>query len=207
MSLWMRRLWFQVTADRRRVGVLAGCVLVGLLLWARIIIVSNMPRTAVANDGSPNQGLGSTGTPSPAGDVDVSQKTPRISQSVALSTQPGHDPFVISTQYFPKATPVVQLHPDGGKSGGEQAEDSEQIEARRIAHLQDLVGQLRLDAAMAGTMAVISGKAYRPGDEIPVATAPGEHITLTLADVQQRAVILECEGHRFELKMSSPRME
>src|SRR5204862_396771 len=114
-----------------------------------------------------------------------------------LATSPDHDPFVISPGYFPKPTPPSTVTQDGGKSNGEQAEDASQIEVRRIAHLQALAGQLRLEAAMGGTMAVIDGKTYHRGDWIP--GTGNEHVLFMLAEVRQRSIILECEEHRFEL--------
>jgi len=194
----------QLTADRRRIGILAACVMVGLLLWARIIIVSNMPRTAVANESASSNGSAKNENPSLPAPGDQEGHAPRATQTVELSAAPGRDPFVISTQYFPKATPVTALDPDPNKSGSDQAEDAEQIEARKVAHLQALISKLRLEAAMGSDIAVISGKSYRRGDEI--AGSDGERIGLVLAEVKQRSVILDCEGRRFELKMASPRL-
>ena len=49
MSVLLRRLWIQITADRRRFGVFCALVALGFLLWARIIVISNIPKDAVAD--------------------------------------------------------------------------------------------------------------------------------------------------------------
>ena len=50
MQLVLRRLWIQITSDRKRFGLLCAMLLIGLLLWGRIIVTSNLPRTAIADD-------------------------------------------------------------------------------------------------------------------------------------------------------------
>ena len=64
MSPKLRRIWIQLTTDRKRFGILCAMVALGLLLWGRLIVVSNLPRTAVAEPqgGAPAKG----GTASPA---------------------------------------------------------------------------------------------------------------------------------------------
>jgi hypothetical protein len=203
MTLRVRRLWIQMTSDPRRFGALCGCMLLGLLLWARIIIVSNMPRTAVANEA---QNPGASGNdPGSTAAVSGSAKSPRSTITIDLATAPDHDPFVISQTYFPKptgsATSSSHLS-DPGKSPQEPVEDAQQIEARRTAYLGAAVSKLKLDAAMQGTMAVISGKSFRLGESVK---GPGnEQVGFTLVEVGQRSIVLECEGRRFELKMATP---
>lgn len=45
-----RRFWTWLNADRKRFSVACLLTLFGLLLWSRLILVSNMPRTAIADD-------------------------------------------------------------------------------------------------------------------------------------------------------------
>ena len=45
-----RRCWAWLTASKPRFSFACALLVVGLLLWARLILVSNMPRTAVADD-------------------------------------------------------------------------------------------------------------------------------------------------------------
>ena len=45
-----RRFWIQLTADRKRFGMLVGAVCIGLLLWGRLIVVRQPPRMALASE-------------------------------------------------------------------------------------------------------------------------------------------------------------
>ena len=49
--------WAWLTASRKRFSLALSVVIVGLLLWSRLIMLSNMPRTAIADDESvaPNE--------------------------------------------------------------------------------------------------------------------------------------------------------
>src|SRR5689334_841381 len=99
MTVRLRRLWMQFTADPKKVGMLCVMVVAGLLLWARLIIVSNMPRTAVAGPEKPESGKSSeSATPS------APSHNERAPVSIDLAASPDRDPFVISPAYFPKPT-------------------------------------------------------------------------------------------------------
>ena len=197
MIVHLRRYWIQLTADKRKFTVLCAMIGVGLLLWARLIVISNMPRTALAD--KPER-------------VQTAERpiTPRTTDNrhaapirVVLSQQPQRDPFVIDELYFPNPTSVGDLPADPAKSAAQQAEDPEEAEARIRSQLQVLVDQFTLDAAMTGaSLAVIGGTTYRLGDRI--AAIGSEQVLFTLADVRQRSVTLEFEGRRFELKMETP---
>jgi hypothetical protein len=203
MSVRLRRLWIQLSSDRRRFAALGVMLFVGLLLWARIIVVSRMPRMAVATEVASAHGSDNSKTgQSPGGDA--KSKADREPVVIELAVNPGRDPFVISRQYFPKPTPSPEVTALEGKSGPKAAEDSEQSRIRRVAVLRGAVEGLKLEAAMGGSMALISGKPYRQGDWItvsPARQAGADPIRFQIHDVKQRSVILECEGERFELKM------
>ena len=46
----LTRGWIWLTASRKRFSFALSLALVGLLLWSRLIMLSNLPRTAVADD-------------------------------------------------------------------------------------------------------------------------------------------------------------
>ncbi len=48
MSNTIRRCWHSLTCDRTRCSIAIAFVAVGLLFWARLIVIQDMPRTAVA---------------------------------------------------------------------------------------------------------------------------------------------------------------
>ncbi len=197
MMVKLRRLWIQVTADRKRFGAFSVLLVLGLLLWARIIVISNLPRTAVADPDQP----GSAATATTNGGGSDSEARRRV--TVALAHSPGRDPFVINTEVFPKPTHVAELAGEGGKSKPPPA-DPKRAEARLTAQLRALVERFTLEAVMRDpALAVISGETYRLGESVP--GIGNEEIRFKLVAVMERSVILECEGRRIAMDMDSPR--
>lgn len=43
-----QKIWKEITADKKRFGMLVACCLIGLLMWGRLLL-KKVPRTAVAN--------------------------------------------------------------------------------------------------------------------------------------------------------------
>ncbi len=199
MQLVLRRLWIQITSDRKRFGLLCAMLLIGLLLWGRIIVTSNLPRMAVA-DPPVNVGTKPPGGGRPGGTDNHAMRT----VTVTLARTPNRDPLLISTKHFPKPTPVELLGQDNPKFGPNAA-DGEQAEARFTEELRQLVGKLRLEGVMQGTMAVISKETFRLDDWIP-AGKPGQAL-FHLIEIGHRSVTLECEGRRFRLHMDYPGSE
>lgn len=196
MQVMLRRLWIQITADRKRFGLLCGMLLIGLLLWGRIIITSDMPRTAIADpEAAPANPTGANGATSPD-----KREVPVI--TLQLSRAPIRDPLVISDQYFPKATAVESLPQDGSKFGPDATDDLVHADRRRTQELWSLVGRFRLDGVMQGRpMAVINGKTHRLYAWIPA--VEDDNTFFQLVEVAHRSVVLECDGRRFRLNMDS----
>ena len=191
----LKRVWIMLTADRRRFGILCTAIGLGLLLWARIIIISNMPRQAIAD---PESSIEETGAET--GETRSYKSRPAI--KVMMSERPIRDPFIINTAYFPESTHVVPIGPEQDKSAVQQVEDPELAERRHSAQFRALADQFRLKAVMTGGgMAVLDGRTYRIGDSI---RASGGQVFFRLTEVRQRSVILEVGDRQFELKMSSP---
>ncbi len=195
MMVMLRRLWIQITSDRKRFGLLCAMLVLGMLLWGRIIVTSNVPRTAVADDyDEPPPGV----TP-PAPSGGPSDKPPAPPVQVQLALRPRHDPFLISAEHFPKPNPVEVLPQDDPKLPPNAAENPDE---RLMAKLRAQVDRFKLEAVMFGRpMAVINGKTYRLYSWIPA--VGNDFYRFQLVEVQHRAVVLECEGHRFKLKMES----
>ncbi|HRP62436.1 MAG TPA: hypothetical protein PK400_04005 [Phycisphaerales bacterium] len=205
----MRRLWVQLTADRKRFGILCAALAVGLLLWGRVIIVTNVPRTAVAK---PDQKVAST-TAKPSTTSAKAKSEPKTSDkprrvlrvlptiAIDLDKQPQRDPFMISSQHFPQ-TPASG---DRGSTRVDVIEDAETVEARLIAGLQQMASKLKLEAIMGGVgggMVLINARAYRLGQLIPV---PGHaDVSFELVEVRDRSVVIENQGRRFVLSMPTP---
>ncbi len=198
MQLMVRRLWIQLVSDRKRFGLLCAMLLIGLLLWGRIIVTSNLPRTAVA-DPRPSA-TGSTSTS--AGGTEGPDKRGRPDVQVTLARTPRRDPLVISDVHFPKPTPVVLLGQENPKFGPDGAENGEQADMRLTEELRQLVTRFKLDGVMESTMAVINGRTFRLHNWIP-GGKPGQAL-FQLIEIGHRSVTLECEGRRFRLQMDYP---
>jgi hypothetical protein len=202
MQLVLRRLWIQITSDRKRFGLLCAMLAIGLLLWGRIIVTSNLPRTAMANDPPGNVG---TGSPTGVGTTGGPDKHVKRTVTVTLANTPNRDPLLISSEHFPKPTPVVLLGQDNPKFGPDATENEEQAAARFTEELRRLVGNLKLEGVMQDTMAVINGKTFRLNAWIP-AGKPGQAL-FQLSEIGHRTVTLECEGRRFRMQMKNPGSE
>jgi hypothetical protein len=194
MQLVLRRLWIQLTSDRKRFGLLCAMLVIGLLLWGRIIVTSNLPRMAVADDPVRNVGTGSSG--------DGTDKHVTRTVAVTFARTPKRDPLLINNEHFPKPTPVELLGQDNPKFGPDAAENQQQANARFTQELRRLVGTLRLEGVMQDTMAVINGNTIRLNDWV-AAGKPGQAL-FQLTAIGHRSVTLECEGRRFRLQMDYP---
>ena len=49
MNKKLNRFWRQMTADKKRFGVMCACLAAGLLLWGRLILLEKVPRIATAD--------------------------------------------------------------------------------------------------------------------------------------------------------------
>jgi hypothetical protein len=196
----LRRLWIQITSDRKRFGVLCAMLALGLLLWGRIIVTANLPRTAMAGEDAP----GSERPPAHAGNPSDKPLAPAI--PVKLDRQPHRDPFLISAEHFPKPTPVVVLTDNDPKSGGNGDENTDRANERLIEELTALVDRFTLEAVMQGRpMAVINGKTYRLYSWIPA--VGNDQVRFQLVEVGHRSVVLQYENHRLRLRMDFPGSE
>ncbi len=197
----LRRMWVQLTSDRKRFGALVAVGLVGLLLWARIIIVSKPPRTAVAGqessaDAESAGGGSGDGAANRTGHTH-SERTPAL--PVVLAVVPSRDPFRINSDIFPRPTVPSAEESNGAKSASTTAEDALRGEEVRTSAILAVAEGLALEAVMKGAqLAVIDGRTIQVGDRI---VAGKEHLEFVLIEVSDRAVVLECEARRIELRM------
>jgi len=201
MSLMLRRLWIQLTADRKRFGVLCAMLAVGLLLWARVIVVSNIPRTAVAEDGAkPAQVVDRQARMNTA----VLDRLARSRVEVRLDYSPRRDPFSVNAEYFPKPKLDETREQKSVVAVPDMNEDEEQRQARqRREQLQLAADGLKLEAVMRGAgIVVINGQTYRIGDE--VSAAGNQKALFELTDVRQRSAVLHADGLEFVIELDAP---
>lgn len=192
MMIRLRRLWIQLTADRKRFGMLVGVLALGLLLWARIIIISNPPRQAVADDPSDSA--------SAAASDHEHRSAGQSVITVTLVREPERNPFRISTKHFPKPTLFTNSSEDREKLQQASAEEMLRVEQQRTAQIRAAADRLTLEAVMSGArLAVIDGEIRRIGDTIP--SRQEQELIFTLTEVKERSVIVECEGRHIELSL------
>lgn len=201
MMVMLQRYWVQLTSDRKRFGLLCAVLAAGLLLWARLIITSKVPRTAVAEPSAAAVAPDELAAESAGGN----RSDNRVREVVAITIleDAARDPFLINPDFFPKPTPDASTEEEVDKSDAEPVENPEQEKARRRAQLMAHVERLRLEAAMTGQgMAVISGTLYRLNDMIPSNDNPNLHFELI--EVRARSVVLRHDDATFELAMDAP---
>ena len=184
IGMLIRRMLVQLTADRRKFGLLCALAAVGLLFWARIIVIKNLPRAVMAE--GDQAVLATAGGP---GNADASDNEAELRRTVVLEDVPGRDPFALNPLWFSGLEEDASLSNDQPKLTPRTSEDPEQV-----------ITRLRLEAVMQGSpMAVISGRTYRPGELID--SQDSGSIRFVLVEVQRRSVVLEYEGRRYELRM------
>ncbi|MEE2719455.1 MAG: hypothetical protein VX727_06700 [Planctomycetota bacterium] len=188
LNMLLRRFMVSLTADRRKFGVFCALLTLGLLFWARIIVIKNLPRTVMADD-EPAALLTDGG-----GDAaSASDKNGLQVRSISLDLQPERDPFLLNEAYFPKSEKPASDSTEARKSAPSSSEEPEQA-----------ISRLQLEAVMQGNpMAVISGRTYRPGDWIE--TGGTESVQFMLIEVRRRSVVLEHAGRHFELRLDGSR--
>lgn len=171
----MRKLWQQLTSDRRRFGLFCGLLFVGLLLWARIIVIARPPRTAVAEPHTETK-------------INIVLTSDNQTIPVSLESTPLKNPFSVNEFVFP-----IQLdETDNTPSGTQELTYSSE---------SDFVSSLKLEAVM-GEMAMINGKVLKIGDVVGFGDTK---TPLLLEGVQGRTVILSAGNHRYELSIAPHR--
>ena len=98
-----RKAWQHLRADRRKFGMVCACFLLGMLFWARLIIITDMPRTAIA-ESLVHEGSAQRGT------VDrPSHNESGVTAPLMLDSTPNRDPFAAArASTAPSARPVAE---------------------------------------------------------------------------------------------------
>jgi len=193
----MRRLWIHLTADRRKFAMLCAAVSMGLLLWARLLVVSNYPRTALAEPVDAPAATDEGGR----GAKNAALAEPQV--RIALDGRVTRDPFRIDASAFPLPIEESGSRADVEKSIAEPAENQSEIARRLMARAQSLADELSIEAVMpTAALAVIDGRTIRVGETFSVGR--DEMVEFLLHEVRQRSVILGVGDHRFEVSMRLP---
>jgi len=198
----------------RAIGLVATAAVVlwvkpmGLLFWARIRILTNIPRTAMADEQLSGELAWSPLVPvAPAFEPIALPRLPSRNPFVQSGISPasGRDTSTNPHTSTPTDTSGRSGEEDRAKSGGdpvdhaltEQSHESAQTEAAPAppdCRLQGLVSGLPI--------AVIDGRMYRVGDTI---ASPNESEPFTLVEIKDTSVLLERAGRVYEIRVGAPR--
>ena len=156
----------------------------GLLLWARLRILTNIPKTAIADD--------------PASVVASAKPPVDLETGLSIGSPLLIDPFTIDPRTYPNAhssTPSIASIVPTQKTNGGSAEVlvlAEVETARRASE------RFRLQTAGRGlSIAVIDGRTYRVGD----ALFSADGFRFVLVEVLEGGAVLECGAERYEIRM------
>ena len=187
MNQKLNRAWRQVTADKKKFGILVTMMAVGLLLWGRLILLEDVPKIATAD---PNA-------------VDQSDDTaPGVGAQAGVGTGPVLPPLeevqVTLSEDLPlnlfafRHNRYKPLPDEESGSNGSQLTGSTDDERKR--ELVELARSLRLQSVIQGDSPaiVINGEVLRVGDSIE---------GFELVSFNERTAKLTREGLTFLLTM------
>lgn len=181
----------------RRQTLLGGLVLavplaalaqpLGLLLWARIRLLTSIPRTAMATEADETIAA----VPAPPAFPDLPD---------ADLPAPGlRDPLAISPRHFPRANDPRGLTETSPKSGVGRVDDEQRAAALLRERLAGIVGRLRVQGLVPGRgVALIDGRVRRVGESFPSAV---DGTTVRLVAVEQSMVVVECGDLEFDIRL------
>lgn len=193
-----------------KLAAMGGLLVVGMLLWARLLFLKPQPRTAVADN--PALALASD-NPSPN-----KPATPTARRQVVRVALPGsleRDPFLLDPNAFEKVqkpeapatpAPVVAAPPSAPEetagvevqptelSAAEKSRLKRADEERRIEAVRRAASGMVLQSTVTGAdeRALINGQRVRPGQSVK---------GFTLKQVQAREVTLVMDGIEVRLSM------
>ena len=181
----------------RRETVLAAVILavpvvalaqpLGLLLWARMRILTSIPRTAMATE-EPQASTVPV-------DVEVFPDLPATSpEPVSL-----RDPLAISRRHFPRSSNSTSETSVGPKSGSQLVEDTLETTESIRQRLMPVVDRLEVQGLMPGRgFALIDGQVRRVGEDFP-GNVVGT--TFHLVEVRKSAAVVRIEGLEFGIRL------
>ncbi len=199
MEQKIRLMIMEITQDRKKFGVMCTLLAMGILLWARLIILQDVPKTGFAapSDAENSEEAGSSvpGGNNGAQSVDESDLIAEL-PIIYLDTdaQLARDFFERLTIAPVETEESTQLPSVDSKSETEQPEDSEEVELERRRAVEKAATALRLESILGGSrpIAVINGRVVTPGD-----TVDG----FVLETVGKRMVVLRSGDFRVELEL------
>jgi len=170
----LKKTWQQLRADKRRFSLLCVLFFVGLLLWARIIVIARPARTAIAE-------------PIFESSVVAVLTSDNVFVPVTLETIPEKNPFAVRATVFP----TDQASTDNG---------SGLVKAKGIHGENTIASAYTLEAVM-GDIAMINGRVVQIGDIVGPLSSNNP---LRLEKVHGRSVIISAGERRYEISIAPP---
>ncbi len=158
----------------------------GLLLWARLRLLTTIPRTAMATE-----------DPSRLAAVEVTL-FPDLPES-GLDDLIERDPLRISPRHFPRSTPSSSEPEVAPKSDSQSVEEEDREKQLVQERLASIVSEIRVQGLIPGRgVALIDGRACKVGDEVPTKV---DGVTFRLLRVRMGSVVIDAGGHEFTLRL------
>lgn len=185
MKRKLNRIWRQMTADKKKFGILTTMLAVGLLLWGRLILLEDVPKIATADPGSEQAAKS---------DADGAKKTkvkaPFAEVKVDLVDDLAVNLFAFRHDRY-KPLPIENV--DGSEVDIGNPGDDESVR-RRL--LEERLSSLRLQSVIQGPkpVIVVNGRLLRVGQKID---------GFEVVSVNARSVELVRENLEFTLRMLS----
>lgn len=182
MSPAIKKLVAQATADKKKLSIMLALVMVGLLLWGRLLL-KQVPRTAVAD---PSETLSAQTDKV----IEEARETARKTVDIDLPSSLNRDVFALNPAGYARTGKVETTVTQVEKSDPKPADETEQVSVTVLRAAKGLV----LQTTMLGEhpRAMISGQVLKPGEKIR---------GFELKEVNPRDVILEMEGIEIRLEM------
>ena len=158
----------------------------GLLFWARLRLLTDLPRTALATEEAKTVV------------VVPPVEFPEL-PDVGFDGDSSRDPLRISPHHFPRANGEHAGTANSAKSDPDGADNPHWRMTRR-SYLTSLVEKIRLQALITGkSIAIIDDRTYRVGELLDSEAMEGEQVTLQ--SVGRNSVIVEVDGFEFEIRL------
>ena len=158
----------------------------GLLLWARLRLLTTIPRTAMATEDPLRLAVV---------EVPVFPDLPEFGLDEVIQ----RDPLRISPRHFPRATPSPKEPVVVPKSAAEEVEEEDREKQLMQERLASIVSEIHVQVLIPGRgVALIGGRACKVGDEVPTKV---DGISFRLLEVRMGSVVIEAGGHEFNLRL------
>ena len=195
MDRLFKAMWIKLTADKKKFGAMCGLMVVGMLLWGRLVIIQHIPRTGYAD---PAKSAASADKAKKKADQAQPTK-PKELPALTLTAAPwtGRDLFQVSDVLRP-ALPAEseKTNQNLPKSQAESSENTEDPVLVRREQIRLEAQTLRLDSLMLGQRpaAILNGQFLTVGEQVN---------GFTLLEVRDRSVLVGKEDEQFEIQIRS----